>query len=143
MHWKLQLKWLSSRFLCQRSTVTIRSRTTNKYLKSDAVHCLGGIPERVRNLPSLLTADEDGKTADRLFYDLVRASQLGNIVLVIFNVVIIISNGKLLVVRKTVVQAYMKLDQLNLGNLKIVTVWVTTKPNWGFHLSGQSQAKLT
>jgi hypothetical protein len=42
----------------------------------------GGIPERVRHLPSLLTADEDGKTADRLFYDLVRASQLGNIVLV-------------------------------------------------------------
>jgi hypothetical protein len=42
----------------------------------------GGIPERVRNLPSLLTADEDGRTADRLFYDLVRASQLGNIILV-------------------------------------------------------------
>ena len=36
----------------------------------------------MRSLPSLLTADEDGRTADRLFYDLVRASQLGNIVLV-------------------------------------------------------------
>ncbi len=42
----------------------------------------GGIPEKVTNLPNLLAADDNGKGADRLFFDLVRASQLGNIILV-------------------------------------------------------------
>ena len=59
------------------------SRASLKFVLMMIKHLfVGGIPERVRNLPSMLTADENGKTADRLFYDLVRASQLGNIILV-------------------------------------------------------------
>ena len=44
------------------------------------IELTGGVPERVRNLPELLRAD--AKHADRLFFDLLRASQLGNIILV-------------------------------------------------------------
>jgi len=55
----------------------------NHWLPIDGcIELTGGIPERVKDLPSLLTVDADGQAADRLFYDLVRASQLGNIVLV-------------------------------------------------------------
>jgi len=32
-------------------------------------------------LPGLLAMDDNGKAADRLFFDLVRASQLGNLIL--------------------------------------------------------------
>lgn len=44
------------------------------------IELTGGVPERVRNLHELLTADE--RHADRLFFDLLRASQMGNIILV-------------------------------------------------------------
>ena len=44
------------------------------------IELTGGVPERVRDLPGLLTAD--AKYADRLFFDMLRASQLGNIILV-------------------------------------------------------------
>ncbi len=43
------------------------------------IELTGGVPERVRDLPSLLTAD--ARVADRLFFDLLRASQLGNVIL--------------------------------------------------------------
>ena len=46
------------------------------------IELTGGVPEKVRNLPSMLAAEDNGKAADRLFFDLVRASQLGNIILV-------------------------------------------------------------
>ena len=44
------------------------------------IELTGGVPERVRNLSELLTAD--ARVADRLFFDLLRASQLGNVILV-------------------------------------------------------------
>lgn len=43
------------------------------------IELTGGVPERVRNLPDLLSMD--ARHADRLFFDLLRASQLGNIIL--------------------------------------------------------------
>ena len=55
----------------------------NRWLPIDGtIELTGGVPERVRNLPSLLSSEDNGKAADRLFFDLVRASQLGNIILV-------------------------------------------------------------
>ena len=45
------------------------------------IELTGGVPEKVKNLPALLAAEDNGKAADRLFFDLVRASQLGNIIL--------------------------------------------------------------
>ena len=44
------------------------------------IELTGGVPERVRNLHQMLTAD--ARHADRLFLDMLRASQLGNIILV-------------------------------------------------------------
>jgi hypothetical protein len=44
------------------------------------IELTGGVPERVRNLHQMLTAD--ARHADRLFLDMFRASQLGNIILV-------------------------------------------------------------
>lgn len=41
------------------------------------IELTGGVPERVRNLPELLKAD--GRHADRLFFDMLRASQLGEL----------------------------------------------------------------
>ena len=46
------------------------------------IELTGGVPEKVKNLHDLLKPEDNGKTADRLFFDLVRASQLGNIILV-------------------------------------------------------------
>eukprot|EP00096_Caligus_rogercresseyi_P000225 TRINITY_DN1060_c0_g2_i11.p1 TRINITY_DN1060_c0_g2~~TRINITY_DN1060_c0_g2_i11.p1 ORF type:complete len:559 (+),score=121.63 TRINITY_DN1060_c0_g2_i11:116-1792(+) len=43
------------------------------------IELTGGIPERVRNLNQLLT--EDAQDADRLFFDVLRALRVGNIVL--------------------------------------------------------------
>lgn len=55
----------------------------NRWLPIDGcIELTGGVPERVRNLPGLLASEDKGKAADRLFFDLVRASQLGNIILV-------------------------------------------------------------
>ena len=45
------------------------------------IELTGGVPEKVKNLPGLLALDDNGKAADRLFFDLVRASQLGNLIL--------------------------------------------------------------
>ena len=43
---------------------------------------IAGVPERVRNLPMFLSEDSAATGAnDRLFFDLVRASQMGNIIL--------------------------------------------------------------
>lgn len=54
----------------------------NHWLPIDGcIELTGGVPERVRNLHALLTANDDCRGADRLFFDLVRASQLGNIIL--------------------------------------------------------------
>ncbi len=44
------------------------------------IELTGGVPERVRCLPDLLRCD-DSRVADRLFADLARASQMGNIIL--------------------------------------------------------------
>ena len=46
------------------------------------IELTGVVPEKVKNLHDLLKPEDNGKTADRLFFDLVRASQLGNIILV-------------------------------------------------------------
>jgi len=54
----------------------------NRWLPIDGcIELTGGVPEKVRNLPGLLAAEDNGKAADRLFFDLVRASQLGNLIL--------------------------------------------------------------
>lgn len=55
----------------------------NRWLPVDGcIELTGGVPEKVKNLHDLLKPEDNGKTADRLFFDLVRASQLGNIILV-------------------------------------------------------------
>jgi hypothetical protein len=54
----------------------------NSWLPVDGcIELTGGVPEKVKNLPGLLALDDNGKAADRLFFDLVRASQLGNLIL--------------------------------------------------------------
>ena len=49
------------------------------------IELTGGVPERVRNLPMFLSeehAHSGTHASDRLFFDLIRASQMGNIILV-------------------------------------------------------------
>jgi hypothetical protein len=54
----------------------------NHWLPIDGcIEMTGGVPERVRDLPELLTAD-GGRVADALFADISRATLKGNIVLV-------------------------------------------------------------
>ena len=52
-------------------TNTIFSRRS--WLPIDGcIELTGGVPEKVKNLPGLLAMDDNGKAADRLFFDLVR-----------------------------------------------------------------------
>ena len=49
------------------------------------IELTGGVPERVRNLPMFLSEEPSHSgthASDRLFFDLIRASQMGNIILV-------------------------------------------------------------
>ena len=49
------------------------------------IELTGGVPERVRNLPMFLSEEQAHSgthASDRLFFDLIRASQMGNIILV-------------------------------------------------------------
>ena len=58
----------------------------NNWLPIDAcIELTGGCPERVRNISSILT-NGDRRQADRLFHDILRANQNGNIPLVSFHV---------------------------------------------------------
>ena len=53
----------------------------NHWLPVDGcIELTGGVPERIRNLPMFLSP-EASAASDRLFFDLIRASQMGNIIL--------------------------------------------------------------
>ena len=58
----------------------------NRWMPVDGcIELTGGVPERVRNLPMFLSEEQAHSgthASDRLFFDLIRASQMGNIILV-------------------------------------------------------------
>ena len=59
-------------------------RSLNHWLPIDAcIELTGGCPERVKNISSLLQGDK--RQVDRLFFDILRANQNGNIPLVSFQ----------------------------------------------------------
>ena len=71
---------------CAYNNVNIKIIHINRWLPIDGcIELTGGVPERVRNLPMFLSEEQAHSgthASDRLFFDLIRASQMGNIILV-------------------------------------------------------------
>ena len=79
------------------------------------IELTGGVPERVRNLPMFLSEEQAHSgthASDRLFFDLIRASQMGNIILVSLPSEASLKNEDGLPNRRTPEQAALKVKIL-------------------------------